>query len=163
MAHYDITQLLTPHSDRAFYDTPDQVQGFYGLEVKRGNIRASFPSALSTKREEFPDLHHHLHDAPMAIGRVVRYYGDPLYQATVDTVVTFPSGFPRPGQAREMASQFDGGVAIPVQRAQGSSARAPALPGDHTPWHSTAEAGPQDGGLVCLGQLSAFYMDGSAF
>ena len=94
VANYDTTQLLLPHSDHSFYDTPNQVQGFYGLEGQSENTWVSVLSALSTMREEFPDLYHHLRDTPMAIGRVSRFYGDPLYQATVDTVITSPPGFP---------------------------------------------------------------------
>ncbi|KAM0805703.1 hypothetical protein BDR22DRAFT_299459 [Usnea florida] len=93
VADYDTTQLLLRHSDHVFYENPAQVQGFYGLEGKSENTWVSVPSALATMREDFPDLYHHLHDAPMAIGRVVRYYGDPLYPATVDTVITSHPGF----------------------------------------------------------------------
>ena len=32
VASYDTTQLLLPHSDHSFYDIPEQVEGFYGLE-----------------------------------------------------------------------------------------------------------------------------------
>lgn len=88
VANYDTTQLLLPHSDHAFYDTPNQVQGFYGLEGQSENTWVSVLSALATFREEFPDLYHHLCDISMIIGRVSRFYGDPLYQAIVDTAVT---------------------------------------------------------------------------
>lgn len=94
VANYDTTQLLLPHSDHAFYDTPNQVQGFYGLEGQSENTWVSVLSALATFKEEFPDLYHHLCDTPMTIGRVSRFYGDPLYQATVDTPITSQPGFP---------------------------------------------------------------------
>lgn len=93
VANYDTTQLLLSHSNHAFYDTPNQVQGFYGLEGESENTWISVPSALATFREEFPNLCHHLWDTPMTVGGVSRFYSDPLYQATVDTVVTSPSGF----------------------------------------------------------------------
>lgn len=94
VANYDTTQLLLPHSDHAFYDTPNQVQGFYGLEGQSENTWVAVLPALATFREEFPNLHHHLCDTPMTIGRVSRFYGDPLYQATVDTAITSQPGFP---------------------------------------------------------------------
>lgn len=94
VANYDTTQLLLPHSDHAFYDTPNQVQGFYGLEGQSENTWVSVLSALATFRQECPDLYHHLCDTPMTIGRVSRFYGDPLYQATVDTAITSQPGFP---------------------------------------------------------------------
>lgn len=94
VANYDTTQLLLPHSDHAFYDTPNQVQGFYGLEGQSENTWVSVLSALATFREEFPNLYHHLRETPVAIGRVSRFYGDPLYQATVDTTITPQPGFP---------------------------------------------------------------------
>ena len=94
VANYDTTQLLLPHSDHAFYDTPNQVQGFYGLEGQSENTWVSVLSALATFREEYPNLYHHLRDTPVTIGRVSRFYGDPLYQATVDTPITPQPGFP---------------------------------------------------------------------
>lgn len=94
VANYDTTQLLLPHSDHSFYDTPNQVQGFYGLEGQSENTWVSVQSALATFKEEFPDLYHHLRDTPMTIGRVSRFYGAPLYQATVDTPVTSYPGYP---------------------------------------------------------------------
>ena len=94
VANYDTSQLLLPHSDHAFYDTPNQVQGFYGLEGQSENTWVSMLSALATFREEFPHLYHHLRDTPVTIGRVSRFYGDPLYQATVDTPVTSQPGYP---------------------------------------------------------------------
>ena len=94
VANYDTTQLLLPHSDHSFYDTPNQVQGFYGLEGQSENTWVSVLSALATFREEFPDLYHYLRDIPMTVGRVSRFYGDPLYQATVDTPITSQPGYP---------------------------------------------------------------------
>lgn len=94
VANYDTTQLLLPHSDHSFYDTPNQVQGFYGLEGRSENTWVSALSALAEFRKEYPNLHHYLRDTPMTIGRVSRFYGDPLYQATVDTPITSQPGFP---------------------------------------------------------------------
>ena len=94
VANYDTTQLLLPHSDHAFYDTPNQIQGFYGLEGQSENTWVSVLSVLATFREEFPNLYQHLRDNPVTIGRVSRFYGDPLYQATVDTTITSQPGFP---------------------------------------------------------------------
>ena len=94
VANYDTTQLLLPHSDHAFYDTPNQVQGFYGLEGQSENTWVSVLSALATFKEEHPTLYPHLRDTPMTVGRVSRFYGQPLYQATVDTPITPQPGYP---------------------------------------------------------------------
>ena len=94
VANYDTTQLLLPHSDHAFYEIPNQVQGFYGLEGQSENTWVSVLSALATLRKESPDLYPYLCNTPMTIGRVSRFYGDPLYQATVDTAITSQPGFP---------------------------------------------------------------------
>lgn len=94
VSNYDTTQLLLPHSDHAFYDTPNQIQGFYGLEGQSENTWVSVLSVLATFREEFPHLYQHLCKTPVTIGRVSRFYGDPLYQATVDTTVTSQPGYP---------------------------------------------------------------------
>ena len=90
--NYDTTQLLLPHSDHAFYDNPIQVQGFYGLEGKSENTWVSVLAILATLKQESPDLYEQLCKAPMALGRVSRFYGDPLYQATVDTAITMEPG-----------------------------------------------------------------------
>ncbi|MCJ1477071.1 hypothetical protein MMC13_005742 [Lambiella insularis] len=92
--NYDTTQLLLPHSDHAFYDTPIQAQGFYILEGTSLNTWVSIPAALATLETEAPHLLPHLHTAPMAVGRVSRFYGAPLYQATVDTPITSQPGSP---------------------------------------------------------------------
>ena len=92
--NYDTTQLLLPHTDHAFYDNPIQVEGFYCLEGQSENTWVSAFATLATLKQESPDLYEHLCKAPMALGRVSRFYGDPLYQATVDTAVTMEPGFP---------------------------------------------------------------------
>ena len=92
MPNYDTTQVLLPHSDRAFYDNPIQLQGFYSLEGTSLNARTSPLAALETLKKEAPESYHHLCNAPIAVGRVSRFYGDPLYQATVDTAVTMQPG-----------------------------------------------------------------------
>ncbi|MCJ1305449.1 hypothetical protein MMC08_008263 [Hypocenomyce scalaris] len=94
LPNYDTTQLLLPHSDHAFYDNPIQVQGFYGLEGESENTWVSVLAALETFKREAPESYHHLCNAPMAVGRVSRFYGDPLYQATVDTAITMQPGAP---------------------------------------------------------------------
>ena len=94
LPNYDTTQLLLPHSDHAFYGNPIQVQGFYGLEGESQNTWVSVLAALETLKKEAPESYHHLCNAPMAVGRVSRFYGDPLYQATVDTAITMQPGVP---------------------------------------------------------------------
>lgn len=94
LPNYDTTQVLLPHTDHAFYDHPIQVQGFYGLEGKSENTWVSVLAALETLEKEAPESYHHLCNAPMAVGRVSRFYGDPLYQATVDTAITMQPGGP---------------------------------------------------------------------
>ena len=94
VADYDTTQLGLPYSHHSFNDNPDQVQGFYGLEGQVVTTWVYVLSALATFREEFPNLYHYLRDTPMTIGRVSHHYGDPLYQATVDTPITAQPGFP---------------------------------------------------------------------
>lgn len=92
LPNYDIKQTLLPHSDHAFYDNPIQVMGFYCPEGKSENTWVSSHAALKTTKEEAPDLYPYLCNAPMALGRVSRFYGGPLYQATVDTPVTLEPG-----------------------------------------------------------------------
>ena len=92
LANYDTTQILLPHTDHAFYDNPIQVQGFYGLEGTSENTFVSVLGALETLKKENPKCYHHLCNAPMAVGRMSRFYGDPLVQATVDTPITMQPG-----------------------------------------------------------------------
>jgi len=80
--------VLLPHTDHAFYDSPVQTIGFYGVEGKSENTWVSSLAALHTFKVENPDLFKYLCTAPMAIGRVSRFYEGPLYQATVDAAVT---------------------------------------------------------------------------
>ncbi|KAL8719956.1 MAG: hypothetical protein Q9225_003104 [Loekoesia sp. 1 TL-2023] len=94
LPNYDTTQILLPHSDHAFYDNPIQVQGFYGLEGTSENTWVSVLAALHTMKEEHPELYPYLLKTPAAVGRVSRFYGEPLYQATVDVPVTALPGAP---------------------------------------------------------------------
>lgn len=94
LANYDTTKLLLPHTDHAFYDNPIQVQGFYCLEGESENTWVSVLACLETLKSESPESFEHLCKSPMAVGRVSRFYGEPLYQATVDTPVTTQPGFP---------------------------------------------------------------------
>ena len=90
--NYDTKQVLLPHSDHAFYDSPIHVEGFYCLEGKSENTWVSAFAALKTLEEESPQSYQYLCKTPMAFGRVSRFYGDPLYQATVDTAITMQPG-----------------------------------------------------------------------
>ena len=92
LPNYDTTQVLLPHTDHAFYDNPIQVQGFYGLEGTSENTFVSVLGALETLMKEDPESYHHLCNAPMAVGRMSRFYGDALFQATVDTAITMQPG-----------------------------------------------------------------------
>lgn len=94
LPNYDTTKVLLPHSDHAFYENPIQVQGFYGLEGTSENTWVSVLAALQTMKEEYPELYPHLLETPAAVGRVSRFYGEALYQATVDIPVTSPPGLP---------------------------------------------------------------------
>ncbi|KAI4625081.1 uncharacterized protein J4E87_004927 [Alternaria ethzedia] len=94
LPNYDTTQILLPHTDHAFYDNPIQVQGFYGLEGTSENTWISSLQALETLRSEDPESYRHLCNAPVAFGRVSKFYGEPLYQATTDTAVTMHPGYP---------------------------------------------------------------------
>ncbi|MCJ1392893.1 hypothetical protein MMC18_005765 [Xylographa bjoerkii] len=90
--NYDTSQALLPHSDHAFYDNPIQVEGFYCLEGESENTWVSVFAALTSLREVSPQSYEYLCKTPMAFGRVSRFYGDPLYQATVDTAVSMQPG-----------------------------------------------------------------------
>ena len=92
LPNYDTDQVLLPHTDHAFYDNPIQVMGFYCLEGTSMNTWTSPLAALETLKLESPEAYQHLCNAPMALGRVSHFYGDPLYQATVDTPVTMHPG-----------------------------------------------------------------------
>ncbi|KAI4281856.1 MAG: hypothetical protein L6R35_005540 [Caloplaca aegaea] len=92
---YDTTQILLPHTDHAFYDNPIQVQGFYGLEGTSMNTWTSPLAALEILKQDYPESYKHLCTTPMALGRLSRFYGGPLYQATVDTPVTMQPGTDR--------------------------------------------------------------------
>ena len=86
--NYDTSQLLLPHSVHAFYDHPIQVQGFYGLGGESENTWVSVPAALATfHAKNPPEVTQHLYKTPMASGRLSRFYGEPLFQATVDTAI----------------------------------------------------------------------------
>lgn len=92
--NYDTTQILLPHTDHAFYDNPIQVQGFYGLEGTSLNTWVSVLAATETLKAEAPEYYNHLCNAPMAFGRISRFYGDALCQGTVDTAITTQPGYP---------------------------------------------------------------------
>ena len=92
LPNYDTKQVLLPHSDHAFYDNPIQVMGFYALEGNSENTWVSSLAALETLKKEDPNLFPYLCTAPMVLGRVSRFYGDPLFQATVDTPVKLQPG-----------------------------------------------------------------------
>ena len=92
LSNYDTTQVLLPHTDHAFCDTPIQVQGFYGLEGTSENTFVSALGALETLKKEDLESYHHLCNAPMAVGRMSRFYGDALIHATVDTAITMQPG-----------------------------------------------------------------------
>lgn len=84
LPNYDTTHTLLLHSDHAFYNNSIQFQGM--------NTWTSPLAAFETLKKEAPESYHHLCNAPMALGRVSRFYGNPLYQATVDTAVTMQPG-----------------------------------------------------------------------
>jgi len=92
LRNYETTQVLLPHVDHAFCDHPIQVMGFYGLEGTSLNTCTSPLAAFETLKQESPESYQHLCNAPMAVGRMSRFYGKPLYQATVDTAVTMQPG-----------------------------------------------------------------------
>ena len=94
VANHDKTQPVLPYSLHSFYDNPDQVQGFYGLEGQVVTTWVYVLSALATFWEEFPNLYHYLRDTPMTIGHVSHHYGDSPYHVTVDTPITAQPGFP---------------------------------------------------------------------
>ena len=100
LPNYDTNQLLLPHTDHAFYDNPIQVMGFYCLEGESENTWVSVLAALSTFKEEHPQLYEQLCRTRMALGRVSLFYGDPLYQATVDTAIIMHPGSDQVKRAR---------------------------------------------------------------
>ena len=113
LPNYDTTQVLLPHVDHAFYNHPVQVMGFYGLKGESENTRVSSFRALTTLQDEAPDLVKHLHNAPMALGRLSRFYGNPLYQATVDTAVTAYPGFPDQIKRVRWHPNLTGSIIVP--------------------------------------------------
>jgi len=148
LANYDTTQLLLPHTDHTFYDHPVQVQGFYGLEGQSENTWVSLLAALATFEAEYPDLLPYLHSTPMTLGRVSRFYGDPLYQATVDTRLTTHPGAPDRTKRIRWHPNLTGSLLAPYS--DYANARL-ALPRDHPPPHAPAEAELERGRFVCLG------------
>ena len=94
VSNYDTSQVLLPHTDHTFYDNPIQVLGFYGLEGASENTWISVLAALETLKTESPKSYHHLCTAPMTFGRILHFYGEPLYQGTVDTAITMQPGAP---------------------------------------------------------------------
>lgn len=92
LPNYDTTQVLLPHADHAFYETPIQVQGWYILEGESEDTWVSVLAALETLKEEAPESYHHLCNTPMTLGRVSAFYGEPVYQMTVDTTISMQPG-----------------------------------------------------------------------
>ena len=92
LPNYDTTKVLLPHADHAFYETPIQVQGWYILEGESENTFVSVLAVLETLKQESPESYHALCTTPMALGRVSAFYGEPVYQMTVDTAVTMQPG-----------------------------------------------------------------------
>lgn len=92
LPNYDTTQVLLPHADHAFYEHPIQVQGWYILEGESENTWVSVLAALETLKEEAPESYHHLCNTPMTLGRVSAFYGEPVFQMTVDTAISMQPG-----------------------------------------------------------------------
>ncbi|KAK5120446.1 hypothetical protein LTR85_006385 [Meristemomyces frigidus] len=92
LPNYDTNQVLLPHADHAFYEQPIQVQGWYILEGESENTWVSMPAALETLKEEAPDSYHALCNTPLALGRVSAFYGQSVFQMTVDTAVSMVPG-----------------------------------------------------------------------
>lgn len=92
LPNYDTNQVLLPHADHAFYEQPIQVQGWYILEGTSENTFVSVPAALGTLQQEAPELFASLLNTPVALGRVSGFYGQDVYQMTVDTVVSMVPG-----------------------------------------------------------------------
>ena len=100
LPNYDTNQLLLPHTDHAFYDNPIPVMGFHCLEGESENTWVSVLVALATFKEEYPELYEPPCRTPMALGRVSVFYGDRLYQATVNTAITMHPGSEQVKRAR---------------------------------------------------------------
>jgi trimethyllysine dioxygenase len=92
LPNYDTNQVLLPHADHAFYEQPINVQGWYILEGTSENTFVSMPAVLETLKEESPESYTSLLNTPMALGRVSGFYGQDVYQMTVDTAVSMVPG-----------------------------------------------------------------------
>ena len=92
LPNYDTSQVLLPHADHAFYEQPIQVQGWYILEGTSENTFVSMPATLETLKQEAPELYNSLLTTPLALGRVSGFYGQNVYQMTVDTAVSMVPG-----------------------------------------------------------------------
>ena len=92
LPNYDTNQVLLPHADHAFYEQPINVQGWYILEGTSENTFVSMPAVLKTLQEESPESYTSLLNTPMALGRVSGFYGQDVYQMTVDTAVSMVPG-----------------------------------------------------------------------
>ncbi len=92
LPNYDTAQVLLPHADHAFYETPIQVQGWYILEGESENTFLSVLAVLEMLRQEAPKSYHTLCNTPMALGRVFTFYGGTFYSMTVDTAISMQPG-----------------------------------------------------------------------
>lgn len=92
LPNYNTNLLLLPHADHAFYEQPIQIQGWYILEGESENTWVSVPAALETLKKEAPESYEALCRTPMSLGRVSAFYGEPVFQMTVDTTVTMIPG-----------------------------------------------------------------------
>ena len=113
VANYDTIQPGLPHSHHSFYDNPNQIQGFYGLEGQTETTWVYVLLALATFWEEFPNLYHYLRDIPITIGRASCFYGDSLYQATVDTPIPPIPGLPNQIKRVRWSSNLTGALLAP--------------------------------------------------
>lgn len=87
LPNYDTNEVLLPHVDHAHYDNPVRVQGFHAVEGTSENTFIDGFAALSTLRDEQPELYEALCASPMVLGRVAQFYSPALFQTTVDTAV----------------------------------------------------------------------------
>ena len=113
--NYDTTQVLLPHADHAFYETPIQVQGWYILEGESENTFVSVLAVLETLRQEAPESYHAICNTPMALGRVSAFYGEPVYQTTVDTAITMQPGTDGGFQRVRWRPNFEGSLLCPYE------------------------------------------------
>nr|POE77926.1 isoform 7 of trimethyllysine dioxygenase, mitochondrial [Quercus suber] len=92
LPNYDTNQVLLPHADHAFYEQPINVQGWYILEGTSENTFVSAKAALETLKEEDPESYRLMCMTPMTLGRRSDYYGESVYQMTIDTAISMIPG-----------------------------------------------------------------------